>query len=145
MSVGCHHGRSISEDDRTRRSSRVRRLQAREGTQASYLVDTLGLPIANRVEPANISDRYAAELLLAGLSRLYPGIQTVMANAGHESRKLASNLLRDNGWKLQIVKRRQRAFEVIGLTWIVERTFAWLGRNGDSAKTTSMRYRVRRR
>ena len=27
-----------------------------------------------------------------------------------------------------IVKRRQRAFEITGLTWIVERSFAWLGR-----------------
>jgi len=39
-----------------------------KGRKRHILVDTLGLPIANRVEPANISDRYAAELLLAGLS-----------------------------------------------------------------------------
>ena len=25
-------------------------------------------------------------------------------------------------------KRRKRVFEVVGLTWIVERTFAWIGR-----------------
>jgi hypothetical protein len=25
-------------------------------------------------------------------------------------------------------KRRQRAFKITGLTWIVERSFAWLGR-----------------
>ena len=25
--------------------------------------------------------------------------------------------------------RRQRAFKITGLTWIVERSFAWLGRN----------------
>jgi transposase len=31
--------------------------------------------------------------------------------------------------KLQIVKRRERAFGITGLTWIVERTFASLGRN----------------
>jgi hypothetical protein len=36
---------------------------------------------------------------------------------------------RQDGWKLQIVKRRQRAFKITGLTWIVERSFAWLGRN----------------
>ena len=90
-----------------------------KGRKRQILVDTLGLPIANRVEPANISDRHAGELLLTGLSPLYPGIQTVMADAGHESRKLARQLLRDNGWKLQIVKRKQPAFEVIALTWIV--------------------------
>jgi transposase len=36
---------------------------------------------------------------------------------------------RQDGWKLQIVKRRQRAVKITGLTWIVERSFAWLGRN----------------
>ena len=33
-----------------------------------------------------------------------------------------------------IVKRRQRAFRVVGLTWIVERSFAWLGRNRRLSK-----------
>ena len=36
--------------------------------------------------------------------------------------------------KLQIVKRRQRAFKIAGLTWIVERSFAWLGRNRRFSK-----------
>ena len=40
---------------------------------------------------------------------------------------LAHRLLRQDGWKLQIVKRRQRSFKITGLTWIVERSFAWLG------------------
>ena len=38
------------------------------------------------------------------------------------------------GGKLQIVKRRERAFRITGLTWIVERTFAWLGRNRRLSK-----------
>jgi putative transposase len=105
-----------------------------KGRKRHILVDTLGLPIACRVEPANISDRRAASLLLAGLSPLFPDIRTVIADAGHESRKLAREIARDAGWRLQIVKRRQRAFKVIGLTWIVERTFAWLGRNRRFSK-----------
>src|SRR5258707_2105431 len=60
--------------------------------------------------------------------RIDPGsIRTVMADAGYESRKLARELKRRHGWRLHITKRRQRAFKVVGLTWIVERTFAWLG------------------
>ena len=55
-------------------------------------------------------------------------------DAGHQSRKLARHLLRQDGWKLQIVKRRQRAFRITGLTWIVERSFAWLGRNRRLSK-----------
>jgi transposase len=42
--------------------------------------------------------------------------------------------MREEGWNLQIVKRRQRAFKVTGLTWIVERSFAWLGRNRRLSK-----------
>jgi putative transposase len=111
-----------------------------KGRKRHILVDTLGLPIASRIEPACISDRVAGDRLLAGLSPLFPNIRTVIADAGHESRKLACRLLREAGWKLQIVKRRQRAFKITGLTWIVERTFAWLGRNRRLSK--DYEYRV---
>jgi putative transposase len=86
-----------------------------KGRKLHILVDILGLPIANRVEPANISDRRAGGRLLAGLAPLWPTIRTVTADAGHESGKLARQLRRD-GWSLQIVKRKQRAFKVVGLT-----------------------------
>jgi transposase len=105
-----------------------------KGRKRHILVDTLGLPIANRVEPASVSDRRAGALLLGGLGPLFPRIQTVVADAGHESKKLARELFRGNRWKLQIVKRRERAFRITGLTWIVERTFAWLGRNRRMSK-----------
>jgi putative transposase len=32
------------------------------------------------------------------------------------------------------VKRGHRAFKITGLTWIVERSFAWLGRNRRMSK-----------
>jgi putative transposase len=70
---------------------------------------------------------------LAGLAPLWPTIRTVIADAGHESRRLARQLRRD-GWSLQIVKRKQRAFKVAGLTWIVERSFAWLDFNRRLSK-----------
>jgi putative transposase len=111
-----------------------------KGRKRHLLVDTLGLPLANRVESANTSDRRAGARLLAGLGPLFPRISTVMADAGHESRKLARELRSQNGWKLQIVKRRQQAFRITGLTWIVERSFAWLGRNRRFSK--DYEYRV---
>ena len=52
-----------------------------------------------------------------------------MADAGHQSRKLARVPKRHEGWELLIPKRGQRAFKVKGLTRMVERCFAWLGRN----------------
>jgi len=54
-----------------------------------------------------------------------------MADAGYESRKLARELKRRHGWRLHFTKRQQRAFKVVGLTWIVERTFAWLSQKSS--------------
>jgi putative transposase len=104
-----------------------------KGRKRHILVDILGLPITNRVELANMSDRRTGGGLLAGLAPLWPTIRTVIADAGHESRKLATQLLCD-GWNLQIVKRTQRTFKVAGLTWIVARSFAWLGFNRRLSK-----------
>jgi putative transposase len=66
-----------------------------KGRKRHILVDILGLPITNRVEPANMSDRRACGRLSAGLAPLWPTIRTIIADAGHESRKLARQLLRD--------------------------------------------------
>jgi transposase len=80
--------------------------------------------------------RYRPSAMPTGSSSLRATceIQTVIADAGHKRRKLARELMRQNGWKLQIVKRRERAFKITGLTWIVERSFAWLGRNRRLSK-----------
>ena len=110
-----------------------------KGRKRHILVDTLGLPIASRVGPANISDRKAGHRLLGGLRLAFPKIRTVIADAGHESRKLAEQLRRRDGYELRIVKRKQRAFKVAGLTWIVERSFAWLGRHRRLSKDYEFR------
>jgi transposase len=51
-----------------------------------------------------------------------------------KSRRLARLLRGYAGWRLQITRRRERTFKIAGLTWIVERTFAWLGRNRRFSK-----------
>ena len=104
------------------------------GRKRHILVDTLGLPIASRGEPANMPDQKASARLLGGLRPLFPAIRTVVADPGHRSRKLARDLLRRDGWRLRIVHRRERAFRITGLTWIVERSSAWLGRSRRLSK-----------
>jgi transposase len=74
-----------------------------------------------------MSDRRAGARLIGGLGPIFPTIKTIFADAGHHSRKLAK-LMKAEGYELRIVKRRKPEFEVVGLTWIVERTFAWIGR-----------------
>jgi putative transposase len=100
-----------------------------QGRKRHIWVDPLGLRRASRIEPANTSDQRAGARLPSGGKPLFPRIRTVIADAGQASRQLARESKRDEGWKLQSFKRRQRAFQITGLTWIGERTFAWLGRN----------------
>jgi putative transposase len=95
-----------------------------KGRKRHILVDTLGLMIANRVEPANLSDRARGSPSVGWFEPLFPRIHKVVADAGHHSHKLARQLRREAGWQVQIVKRRRRAFKVAGLTWIMERSLA---------------------
>ena len=110
-----------------------------KGRKRHILVDTLGLPFASRVEATSVSDRVAGFRLVGGLRFVFPDLRTPIADAGHQSRKLARALERNDGYTLQIVKRRQRAFRVTGLTWIVERSIAWLNRNRRLAKDCEYR------
>ena len=48
------------------------------GRKRHILVDTFGLLVANRVKPADTSDRRAGAPLLCGLSALFPRIRTVI-------------------------------------------------------------------
>jgi hypothetical protein len=50
------------------------------------------MPVASRVEPANVSDRKAGCRLLGGLRFGFRNIQAVIADAIHESRNLAREL-----------------------------------------------------
>src|SRR5580693_3096527 len=134
LSLSRHYGRPVGKDHRTRRHSRIRCAQARERPQAPYFG---GHPrAADRMQSG--ASRHLRPKGGCPVARwpeaIFPNIGTVIADAGHQSRKLARHLLCQDGWKLQIVKRRQRAFKITGLTWIVERSFAWLGRNRRLSK-----------
>src|SRR3954469_11227757 len=87
-SVVIMDGQSVKTTERggTRGFDGYKRVK---GRKRHILVDTLGLMIANRAEPANMSDRRAGARLLAGLPPLFPRIHTVIADAGHESKKWA--------------------------------------------------------
>ena len=112
-SFGCYHGWAVGQDYR---KGGVRGFDVHKrirGRNRHILVDTLGIPIANRVKAANMSDRRAGARLLGGLGPIFPTINTVIADAGHQSRKL-TRLIKAEGYELRIVKRRKRAFEVCG-------------------------------
>lgn len=61
---------------------------------------------------------------------LFPWLRRLIADGGYAGEKLRKALARMGNWVLDIVKRSDRAqgFVLLPKRWIVERTFAWLGR-----------------
>src|SRR6202140_5129898 len=72
------------------------------------------------------------EAFLEEAPEIFLPIPGGFGRVGHTHIRL--DLMRQDAWKLQIVKRRQCAFKITRLTWIVERSFAWLGRNRGFSK-----------
>lgn len=100
------------------------------------LTDTTGLLIGLAVHGADIQDRDGAPALLRSIRTSYPWLRHVFADAAYAGPKLTGALERIGRWTMQIIKRSDTAkgFEVLPRRWVVERTFAWLGRCRRLAK-----------
>jgi transposase len=107
-----------------------------KGRKRHILTDTIGLPVAMIVHPANIQDRDGAPDLLASARDAFPWLRHVFADAGYAGGKLRSALASLGGWTIEIVKRSDiaKGFVLLPRRWVVERTFAWLNRNRRLAK-----------
>ena len=81
------------------------------------------------IHPANVQDRDGAKLLLAPLIGQMPRLTRIWADAGYGG-KLVDWVRHEAGWALEVVAKPPRAttFTVLPHRWIVERTFAWLGK-----------------
>ncbi|KZM38604.1 transposase, partial [Labrenzia sp. OB1] len=58
------------------------------------------------------------------------------ADGGYAGEKLRAALVGNGNWTIEIIKRSDAAegFELLPRRWVVERTFAWLGRCRRLAK-----------
>jgi putative transposase len=81
------------------------------------------------VHAASLQDRDGAKLVLAKLAGKFPRLQKIWADGGYAG-QLVAWALALGGWILEIVKRSDdvSGFAVLPKRWIVERTFAWLGK-----------------
>ena len=88
------------------------------------------------VHEASIQDRDGAPCVLATIRSRYPWLRHIFADGGYAGEKLRTALKRIGEWKIEIIKRSDTAkgFEVLPRRWVVERTFAWLGRCRRLAK-----------
>jgi putative transposase len=81
------------------------------------------------VLPANIQDRDGAKHVLAPLIGRMPRLTRLWADGGYTG-SLVDWVREAAGWTLEIVAKPIEAttFVVLPKRWIVERTFAWLGK-----------------
>ena len=111
------------------------------GRKRHILVDTLGLLLKAHVHAADITDRDGAQLLLERLAGAFPRLQHMWADMGYRG-KVVEWIKEQMGWTVEIVKRPSKwgwypvdvepeplpKWTTLPRRWVVERTFAWLGR-----------------
>ncbi|RJT18577.1 IS5 family transposase [Mesorhizobium waimense] len=106
------------------------------GRKRHIVVDTLGLMVGVVVHAADIQDRDGAPAVLKSILKRWPWLRHVFADGGYAGPKLRGALQKLAKFTLEIIKRSDSAkgFEVLPRRWVVERTFAWLGRCRRLAK-----------
>jgi transposase len=73
--------------------------------------------------------------LLRAVRRLFPFVEVIFADGAYRGRATAAAVAGIGRWRLEIVARGGGGgFEPLPKRWIVERTFAWLGRCRRLAK-----------
>jgi putative transposase len=105
-----------------------------KGRKRHLLVDTEGLALKAVVSAADVQDRDGGEPLvraldLAGLE--LPRLTKVWVDGAYTG--FVEWACAERGWDIEVVKRSdeqklQPGFVVLPRRWVVERSFAWLGR-----------------
>jgi transposase len=87
------------------------------------------------IHPASVQDRDGAIPLLRAARRLFPFVEVLFADGAYQGEATAKAVARTGRWRLEIVQRGEgTGFVPLRKRWIVERTFAWLGRCRRLAK-----------
>jgi putative transposase len=100
------------------------------GRKRHIVVDTTGNLLDVIVHPANIQDYRGAKLVMNQLAETVATLQHMWADAIYIKEGLVEWMAESFNIVLEIVNRDpdQKGFAVLARRWVVERTFAWLGR-----------------
>jgi putative transposase len=107
-----------------------------KGRKRHIVTDTEGSLLAVLVHTANVQDNHGAVPLLRSARRMFPRLRHIFADRVYRGEKLANAIADAGRWSIEIVTRSQTVgtFKAEPRRWVVERTFAWLGRNRRLAK-----------
>jgi len=128
-----------SQSGKTTESGGIRGFDAGKkvkGRKRHIVVDTLGLLVGLVVHAADVQDRDGAPDFLKTILKRWPWLRHVFADGGYAGPKLKGAMQKVGKFTLEIIKRTDaiKGFEVLPRRWVVERTFAWLGRCRRLAK-----------
>jgi transposase len=103
-----------------------------KGRKRHALVDTDGRPLVIRVHEASIQDRDGAVPVLVASHHSFPFVEIVFADSAYAGKKISSATC----ILIEIIKKcgDQVGFAVQPRRWVIERFFAWIGRNRRLAK-----------
>ena len=105
------------------------------GRKRTLLVDTNGLILRVLVHPADIQDSEGAEWLLANFRSDFPELKLIWVDLGSKDWVVNDAKTHDAMTLEQVQKPAdQVGFAVQPRRWVVERTFAWLGRGRRLSK-----------
>ncbi len=107
-----------------------------KGRKRHIVTDTDGNLLGLITHPADIQDRDGAPDVIAQARESFPTLAHIFADGGYAGTKLKGALKETAGPTVEIVRRPPgvTGFVVIARRWVVERTFAWLGRCRRLAK-----------
>jgi transposase len=103
-----------------------------QGRKRHAMVDTDGRPLVLQCHAASVQDRDGAVPLLRASRRRFPFVLRAFADAAYAAERVADATC----IAIEIVRKPkdQVGFAVHPRRWVVERCFAWLGRNRRLAK-----------
>jgi putative transposase len=107
-----------------------------KGRKRHMITDTQGFPLAVLVHGANIQDNHGAVPLLRTLRQSFPRLRHIFADRVYRGKRLRDAIAAFGRWTIEIVTRSEQvgAFKPEPKRWVIERTFAWFGRNRRLAK-----------
>ncbi len=108
-----------------------------KGRKRHICVDTQGHLLAAEVHAADLQDRDKAKDIIADRVESFATVRHIFADGGYAGDRVECGLLNIKpSPTIAIVRRPNQAtgFVVIARRWVVERTFAWLGRCRRLAK-----------
>jgi len=114
-----------------------------KGRKRHLVVDTLGLLIAVAVQPADVQDYDGAVEAVARAKARFPRLKLLWADRRYGCNYLPVRVLCWFAVVIEVVTRPLRAgFVLLRRRWVVERTFAWLGRSRRLSKDYERNPRV---